>query len=40
MFKHKDLEQQLVDAKLQQATLQMTEQKEKDVKEKQLVSIN
>ena len=39
VFKHKDLEQQLVDAKLAQANLQMTEEKERTIKEKQLVSI-
>ena len=38
VFKHKELEQQLVDAKLAQANLQMTEQKERDLKEKQIVS--
>ncbi len=37
VFKHKDLEQQLVDAKLAQANLMMTEEKEKGLKEKQLV---
>ena len=35
VFKHKDLEQQLVDAKLAQANLQLHEDKEKNIKEKQ-----
>eukprot|EP00918_Siedleckia_nematoides_P091291 GHVU01200544.1.p1 GENE.GHVU01200544.1~~GHVU01200544.1.p1 ORF type:complete len:554 (-),score=142.38 GHVU01200544.1:2063-3724(-) len=34
LFAHKELEQQLVDAKFQQATLQMTEEKEKNIMEK------
>lgn len=37
VFKHKDLEQQLVDAKLAQTSLQATEEKERNIKEKTLV---
>ena len=37
VFKHKELEQQLVDAKLAQASLQMTEAKEQSLQEKQMV---
>lgn len=37
VFKHKDLEQQLVDAKLAQASLQITEEKERGLQEKQLL---
>ena len=39
VFKHKDLEQQLVDAKLAQTSLQATEEKERNIKEKTLVKI-
>ena len=38
VFKTKELEQQLVDAKLAQANLLMTEEKEKSLMEKQVVS--
>lgn len=38
VFKHKELEQQLVDAKLAQASLQITEAKEQSLQEKQMVS--
>ena len=37
VFKHKDLEQQLVDAKLAQTSLQATKEKERNIKEKTLV---
>jgi hypothetical protein len=37
VFKHKELELQLVDAKLAQANLQMTEEKERNIQEKQQV---
>jgi hypothetical protein len=37
VLKHKDLEQQLVDAKLAQASLQITEAKEQGLQEKQMV---
>ena len=38
VFKSKDIESQLYDARLQQAALQISEEKEKHLQDKQLVS--
>lgn len=38
LFKHKELEQQLSDAKLAQANLQFAEEKERNLTEKQKVA--
>ena len=40
VFKHKELEGQLADAKLAQATLQATQDKEKGLAEKELVTLS
>jgi len=38
-MQHKDLESQLLEAKLSQATLQLAEEKERNVQEKQQVLV-
>ena len=38
MFKHRDLEQQLMDAKLAQSDMQVSEEKKRSIAEKELVS--
>jgi len=40
VMQHKDLESQLLEAKLSQATLQLAEEKERNLQEKQQVKLN